>query len=97
MEGNEIAVEDDRTTSKFNEVYRNRKIFQTDDGTTYRLKNILGYYYISKDNGNIIYKMPIFDYVIKLLSFANFISFFVFIPFLLSNVVYITGVKYCFI
>ena len=80
LQGNELSVKDDYTTNIFNEIYNERETFKSNDGTIYRLKNILGYYYICSDNGDVIYKMPLLDFTIKIISIVSFISFFIFVP-----------------
>ena len=57
--------------------------FTTPDGTVYVMKNFIlrTYIYRLEETKNIvIYKMPVFDYIIKLLAFICFISIIIVVP-----------------
>ena len=56
---------------------KERKIFMTDNAT-YKASNNFGFYRITKYYNNeveIIYQMPVFDYLVKILQFMLVIFF----------------------
>lgn len=90
LNGKILSEEDDRLTQTYNELYRRRKSFETVDGQVYKSTNWLGYYIIwniNKQSSKIIYQMPIFDYIVKvifIMTCIGMVTYFIIVLF--SNI-----------
>lgn len=77
--GNVLSEEPDDMTKVYNRLQREKKEFFSVNKETYCLKNKWGRTYIV-NNENVIYKMPLVDYVVRLLLCIAFISIWIFVP-----------------
>ena len=73
LDGNIISSREDNGTNTYNKI-KNNKEFITENGKSYKLENHLGRYSIVCD-GVIVYQMPDFDYVVKLLCNLSYLVF----------------------
>ena len=80
LDGNVINEYDDVGTKTFNMLQREKKTYVAENGSTYYLKNKMGRIEIVNDNNDVLYKMPILDYIIKLLLFFSSVIAVIFIP-----------------
>ena len=83
--GNILSKREDRT-SEINKLRKNSKYFNANDGSEYELLNNMGYYSIIHESSNseivTVYKMPIFDYIVKLLIILVCVSLIIIFPFI---------------
>lgn len=90
LDGNVINEENDRFSTKHNQLYSQRKIFKTLDGKVYKSTNWLGYYMIWRvdtDLHQLVFHMPLSDYIVKVLFAVSCILFVTYgIVFIFSNV-----------
>ena len=86
IKGSVISQEEDVGTKVFNSLQQNMKTFNSIDGHTYQLKSPWGRTQIvCIDNGNIIYRMPIYDYIVRILVIFYMISMFICIPIIIKK------------
>lgn len=79
LDGNVISEREDFGTKTFNSLQHQKK-FTAANGKTYFLKSSFGRKQIVSEDGDVIYNMPVKDYIVKLLIITAFISVFIFIP-----------------
>ena len=79
LDGNVISKHEDFETKTFNELQHQKK-FTTADGKTYFLKSSFGRKKVVSEDGNVIYNMPVKDYIVKLMFIAVFVISFIFVP-----------------
>lgn len=65
LSGNVINSYKDTDTSLFNELKRNKDSFSL-NGSTYKMQKNFGISRIVKDDGKVIYQMPLLDYIVKI-------------------------------
>lgn len=65
LSGNVINSYKDTDTSLFNELKSNKDSFSL-NGSTYKMQKNFGRSRIVKDDGKVIYQMPILDYIVKI-------------------------------
>lgn len=65
LSGNVINSYKDTDTSLFNELKRNKDSFSL-NGSTYKMQKNFGRSRIVKDDGKVIYQMPLLDYIVKI-------------------------------
>lgn len=75
LKGNIISSKEDVGSSTYNKIKKNNSFVST-SGKTYELKSCFGKYSIVCDN-IIVYEMPKFDYIIKLLYNSSYFVFFI--------------------
>lgn len=83
LDGNIVRENDDVLTQEYNELYKKRKEFISEDGTLYKSSNFLGYYKVSKVSESSIesvYEMPVADYIVKIILAVEFLILFTCIP-----------------
>lgn len=73
LDGNIISSKEDNGTNTYNKIKNNRE-FITENGKSYKLENHLGRYSLVCD-GVVVYQMPDFDYVVKLLYNLSYFAF----------------------
>lgn len=84
LDGNIIQKQEDEMTSTFNKIKQIKKHISS-NGKTYYLKSSFGREIIVSDDGETIYKTPLFDYIVKLLFFSCVISIIVVVPIILCT------------
>lgn len=83
LSGNLISKKDISNYTDDDLLRENRYEFISSDGVHYKMKNHFlrpCIYRIDATKKTIIYKMPIFDYIVKLIMIACFLSFMIIIP-----------------
>ncbi len=80
LNGNVINEEEDSGTRIFNKLQYGKNRFTTSDGNTYHIKSWFGRTVIISDEGILIYKMSVVDYIVKIVFFSTIFSAFIFIP-----------------
>lgn len=65
LSGNVINSYKDTDTSLFNELKSNKDSFSL-NGSTYKMQKNFGRSRIVKDDGKVIYQMPLLDYIVKI-------------------------------
>lgn len=65
LNGNVISSYEDADTSLFNKLKKDKNSFSL-NGNTYKIQKNFGRSRIVKDNGKVIYQMPILDYIVKI-------------------------------
>lgn len=65
LSGNVINSYKDTDTSLFNELKSNKDSFSL-NGSTYKMQKNFGRRRIVKDDGKVIYQMPLLDYIVKI-------------------------------
>ena len=80
LDGTVISKEEDIGTKTFNKIERKKNHFITPDGREYRFKSFLGRRYIDDAAGTVIYKMPLLDYIVKVVLDLVAISMFICVP-----------------
>ena len=83
LSGNLISKKDISSYTDDDLLRENRYEFIASDGVHYIMKNHFlrpCIYRIDETQKTIIYKMPIFDYIVKLIMIACFLSFIIIIP-----------------
>lgn len=84
LHGNVITEKEDIGTKTFNKLERKKNVYVS-DGKTYKLKSNFGRLSIKNEYGNVLYEMPIMDYIIKLMFGLVFISVFIFVPIIVKK------------
>ena len=79
LNGNIVSEREDYELETFN-MLQHQKNFTAANGKTYFLKSSFGRKKIVSEDGNVIYNMPVKDYIVKLMFIAAFISAFIIIP-----------------
>ena len=79
LDGNVISKHEDFDAKTYDSL-QYKKEFTAANGKTYFLKSSFGRKQIVSENGDILYKMPVKDYVAKLLLIAVGIFSFIYIP-----------------
>ncbi|MBQ9994118.1 MAG: hypothetical protein IJP17_05345 [Clostridia bacterium] len=79
LSGNVLDKQEDVGTRTFNELQKSKRYFITQDNREYVMKSQLGRTIISSD-GDIIYQMPMMDYVVKIALVLVGLSCLVFAP-----------------
>lgn len=85
LEGRVLSEEKDDDTETFNKLQRYSKTGQDKDGNVYVLKEHMGRYTVMKNETETVYRMPLFDVVLKYLCILTFISLFIFVPVLIRK------------
>lgn len=80
LDGKELGREADIETKVFNGLQKQKKFFVTNEGDQYYFKSVLGRAQVIDESGNVLYKMPFLDYIVKLLFISSLISIFVCVP-----------------
>lgn len=65
LNGNVISSYEDADTSLFNKLKKDKNSFSL-NGNTYKIQKNFGRSRIVKDDGKVIYQMPILDYIVKI-------------------------------
>lgn len=65
LNGNVISSYEDANTSLFNKLKKDKNSFSL-NGNTYKIQKNFGRSRIVKDDGKVIYQMPILDYIVKI-------------------------------
>ena len=81
--GNVLDKKVDINTETFNDLQKQKNSFEAQDGHTYKMKNIFGRVQVVSENGSVIYKMPLPDYVAKLAFILTLVSVFITVPILI--------------
>lgn len=79
LEGNTIDEYDDTGTKAYNYLQSTKRVFATQDGKKYVMNSEFGRINICSDE-EMIYQMPVTDYIVKVISFLSGISIFIFAP-----------------
>ena len=91
MQGNETRKEKD--TQTYSAICRINH-FESEKGDVYIKSNMLGYYRIIRNHGEVVYSMPVFDYLVLVTMILAFLSVFAFVFILvLKNLVTIQNDK----
>ena len=53
--------------------------FESEKGDVYIKSNMLGYYRIIRNHGEVVYSMPVFDYLVLVTMILAFLSVFAFV------------------
>lgn len=86
LQGNEFKKEKD--THTYSALCQINK-FDSENGDIYTKSNLFGYTRIIRNNSEVVYSMPKFDYIILILIVLAFGSMVVFVPiFLIKNLIY---------
>lgn len=84
LSGNVIDKHEDIDTKIFNELQKSKNTFTSQSNREYVMKSQLGRTTIYSEK-DIIYQMPMMDYIIKILFFAAIISTFVVVPIIIRQ------------
>lgn len=74
LNGNIVDSWKDIGTQTFNEMHKKEKSFVTNSGKIFLMKSKMGRVSIVSEDGNCIYKMPMLDYIVKVLLFFIMLS-----------------------
>ena len=88
LHGNVLNEEEDVDTKVINSLEKRKKIFYSSNGDKYILKSPWGRTEIvleRDDDIDIIYQMPILDYVVRIVMLIVFVCFFIFIPMIITD------------
>ena len=80
LDGNILSQTDDVGTKIYNKLQSEKKEFFASDGSRYIQYSSFGRTIIAHEEGDIVYKMPLLDYVVKLLFCGEFIFAIILIP-----------------
>ena len=75
LQGNETRKEKD--TQTYSAICRINH-FESEKGDVYTKSNMLGYYRIIRNHGEVVYSMPVFDYLVLVTMILAFLSIVVF-------------------
>lgn len=76
LQGNETRKEKD--TQTYSAICRINH-FESEKGDVYIKSNMLGYYRIIRNHGEVVYSMPVFDYLVLVTMILAFLSIFAFV------------------
>ena len=76
LQGNETRKEKD--TQTYSAICRINH-FESEKGDVYTKSNMLGYYRIIRNHGEVVYSMPVFDYLVLVTMILAFLSVFAFV------------------
>ena len=76
--GNVLSEKEDDMTKVYNDLQKAKKEFVAVNGEKYHLQNTFGRTYIIKDS-NVIYEMPLLDYIVLIMLVLTFISLWSFV------------------
>ena len=82
LSGDELSKREEMGTETFNKLQRNKKHFQSANGDRYTMQSPFGRTMIVRDGDEVVYKMPVWEYAVKLMLFFSFGSLIIFIPLL---------------
>lgn len=77
--GNVLSEKPDEMTKVFNQLQKDKKEFVSVNEEIFRMKNKWGRTYIVND-ANVLYKMPLTDYIVRILLCGVFVSVWIFVP-----------------
>ena len=80
LDGTVISKEEETSTKTFNKIQREKNCFVASDGKEYNFKSFFGRCYIEDNAGTVIYKMPLLDYIVKVILGLVEISVFICVP-----------------
>ena len=80
LDGNILTQREDIGTETFNQLQKKNKLFLANDGKTYRLKLIFGRTCVVSEEGEMIYQMPLLDYIASSVFFCSIFANFIVIP-----------------
>ncbi len=83
LQGDVLSEIEDYGTSTYNKLASRKRFFTAANGDKYTLVSILGRFVILRNNREIIYKMPVLDYVVKMLWWLVYLSSLVIVPIIL--------------
>ena len=66
LQGNVISIDQNASERELEKLGEDNIFFVSASGDRYKLLNTLGYYRISKNDTEIVYSMPVFDYIVLL-------------------------------
>ena len=84
LEGNIVSSMEDVDASIFNELQKNREFYSL-DGNIYRMQKNFGRVRVIKENGEVIYQMPIFDYIVKMVIIFSAIGLSILVTYLVIS------------
>lgn len=84
LSGNVIDKQEDVGTKTFNELQKAKKIFITQDNKNFVMGSQMGRTIICSDQ-DIVYQMPMLDYIVKTAFFSVILSALVVVPFIIRK------------
>lgn len=85
LNGNILHYEEDPGADMYNQLSYGKKTFTTASGNTYKLRNILGWWVITKNGREVVWSMGLFSYMILVIVTFCAVAMFVFILYFISK------------
>ena len=82
LQGDEIAVSDDPYSDMYDKLKSTNHIFQTQNGNTYKRVCYLGRSKIIKNDHDVVYRIDLMSFVVKMLTAGSVIAIFCFTSFM---------------
>lgn len=85
IDGNVIDSWGDTTAKVYNNIQFKKNEFISSNGDVYRIKSKLGWTKIVKNNGEVVYKITLFSFIVKIVFVITVVMFVWFILFILKQ------------
>ena len=71
LNGNEIEIIKNTGTKEYHRMLREKNIFLASDGQKYEMRNPFGRRIITSEDGDMIWQMPLWDYLLFVIAFIS--------------------------
>ena len=82
LQGDEVSVSDDPSSDMYDKLKSKNHIFQTQNGNTYKRVCYLGRTKILKNDHDVVYRIDLMSFVVKMLTAGSVIALFCFTNFM---------------